>query len=104
MQLKFGSVVKSYLSSAFSALTSVALFPGLLIGRPTILLASLIKEEVDVGTFSCESVPTLISSIESGPAVPGASERIFTVKPRILTSHYFVSVQCHHDLHRVKTL
>ena len=67
---------KSYLSSAFSALTSVALFPGLLIGRPTILLASLIKEEVDVGTFSCESVPTLISSIESGPAVPGASERI----------------------------
>ena len=78
MQFKIGSVVnsKSYLSSAFSALTSVALFPGLLIGRPTILLASFIKEEVDVGTFSCESVPTLISSIESGPAVPGASERI----------------------------
>ena len=73
--------LKSYLSSAFSALTSVALFPGLLIGRPTILLASFINDEVDVGTvFSCESwesVPTFISSIESGPAVPGASKNTF---------------------------
>lgn len=84
------------MSSAFSALTSVALFPGLLIGRPTILLASFIKEEVDVGTFSCESVPTLISSIESGPAVPGASKRIISQLDH--PTQYIVPVHYRHDL------